>query len=80
MTHKWYQFGEALCIDKDTLDKYTNYPPEVCIVEVLDYWLRNQYDKPTWRDVAMALKKIGLQQLSEDILMRYKTGWKQYFT
>ena len=74
LTSKWYQFGLALGVDKDILNKYSEFPPEESIVEVADYWLRNSYTKPTWRDVARALKKIGFDLLAEDILNVYKTG------
>lgn len=59
------------------------YPPEECIVEVLDVWLRN-YDcdntdasmirKPTWWDVARALREIELHQLANNILSLCKDG------
>ena len=68
VTPKWYQFGLVVGIDKKVLDSYTNYSPEVCIIEVLDHWLRNHLTKPTWRDVAHALKEIELHELAEKIL------------
>ena len=74
MTPKWYQFGLAVGLDKEILDRYTSYSSEVCIVEVLDYWLRNHHTKPTWRDVAEALNEIELHQLGEEILRVYETG------
>ena len=43
-------------------------------MEVLDQWLRNFPGRPTWRDVANALRKIGVQQLADDIEMVYETG------
>ena len=74
LTPKWYQFGLALGVNKDILNKYSECPPEESIVEVADYWLRNGYTKPIWRDVAWALKKTGFDLLAEDILNVYKTG------
>lgn len=74
VTPNWYKFGLAVGIAKEVLDKYTSYPSEECIVEMLDYWLRNHHNKPTWKDVAVALKKIELFQLAEDIMNVYKTG------
>ena len=74
VTSRWYQLGLALEINKDVLDKCTNYPPEESIVEVLDQWLRNFPGRPTWRDVANALRQIDLQQLADDIDMVYETG------
>ena len=74
VTSRWYQLGEALEVNKDVLDKCSNYPPEESIVEILDQWLRNFPGRPTWRDVANALRKFGLQQLANDIEMVYETG------
>ena len=70
VTPKWHQFGEAVGISEEILKKYSNYTPEECIVEVLDYWLRNypSTDKPTWRDVANVLTKIDLHQLADRLL------------
>ena len=59
VTPKWYQFGLAVGINKETLDEFSNFPPEECIVEMLDLWLRTSEKAVTWRDVADALKKIG---------------------
>ena len=41
---------------------------------MLDYWLRNATEKPTWRDVAKALKVIKLFQLAFDIESVYTTS------
>ena len=68
VTPKWYQFGLALGVDKDVLNKYSKCPQEESMVKLADYWFRNSYTKPTWRDVAEALKKIGFDSLAEDIL------------
>ena len=74
VTSKWYQFGEAVGVDKETLDKYTEYPDDQCIVEVLDFWLRNHTGQPTWREVADVLRGIDLQQLASNIENVYETG------
>ena len=72
---KWYQFGEAAGIEKEVLDKYaSNCAPEECIVEVLDYWLRNCTTRPTWKGIARILKAINLQKLAFDIERVYSTG------
>ena len=70
VTPKWHQFGVAVGISEEILKKYSNYPPEECVVEVFDYWLRNYHttSNPTWKDVANILKKIELHQLAETLL------------
>ena len=74
VTPKWYQFGEAMGVGKEVLDKCIKYPSEESLIEVLDNWLRNHAGQPTWREVAEALKGIGLQQLAFDIEKVYNTG------
>lgn len=74
VTPQWYQLGEALGIEKNKLEKCTQYPPEESIVEVLDSWLRNHPGQPTWREFAETLKMIGLLQLGCDIEKVYETG------
>jgi pyrroloquinoline quinone (PQQ) biosynthesis protein C len=69
----WYQLGEALGINEESLDKYSSHSPEESIKEMLDQWLRGG-PRRTWRDVADALKKIGLEQLASDIEKVYETG------
>ena len=77
VTSKWQQFGVAVGLSKDQLEKYAGYPEEECIVEVVDYWLRNHpltITKPTWMDVAKALREIELHHLADIILSKYKEG------
>ena len=74
VTPKWYQFGEAIGVEKEVLNKCVKYSPEECIVDVLDNWLRNHAGQPTWREVAEALRSIDLNQLAFDIEKVYETG------
>ena len=72
---RWYQFGEAAGIQKEVLDNFaSNCTPEDCIVEMLDYWLRNHVGKATWNEVAEHLKAIGLKKLAFDIERVYSIG------
>jgi hypothetical protein len=75
VTDKWYQFGEKAGIHRDVLNNFAKQcSPNDCIMEMLDYWLRNSKQPPTWRDVARILKEINLAQLGHDIDEVYKTG------
>ena len=78
ITPKWYEFGVAVGVTKEVLDKCLGYPPEECIVEVLDNWLRTRTTKPTWKDVAEGLCMIEFQQLAENVLKMYETRPGQY--
>ena len=79
VTPKWFQFGQVVGIAKHILDEYSKYTDEQCIVEVLDYWLKNSLCTPTWRNVAEALKEIELYDLAESILKVYETGIILYY-
>ena len=75
VTSKWYEFGEAVGIKKEILDNCASKcAPDECIVEVLDHWLRYHVGQVTWREVAEALKLIGLKKLALKIEEVYKTG------
>jgi hypothetical protein len=72
---KWYQFGVAAGIKKAVLDSLSkNCSPNDCIIEILDYWLRNSTKQPTWSDVAGILKLINHSQLASAIESVYVTG------
>ena len=72
---KWYQFGEAAGIKRETLEKFAEQcSPQDCIVEMFDYWLRSHVEILTWKDVAEVLKAIGLIELGLDIERVYTTG------
>ena len=74
VTPYWCQFGTVIGMDKATLEEYSKYPPEQCLIEVIDFWVRIQDNQPTWRAVADVLKEIKLNKLAEDILKVYETG------
>ena len=75
VTEKWHQFGVALGIEKEILDRCLDYLPEQSIVEMLDHWLRsNEHEKRNWRDVARALRQIKFHQLAKEIESIDKTG------
>ena len=74
VTSRWYQLGEALGINEESLDQYSSNPPEESIIEMLDQWLRSGPQRRMWRDITDALRKIGQQQLASDIEKVYETG------
>ena len=68
ITHLWYQFGLAVGISQNILDGYSEMPPDKCLAEVLNYWLTNRHNKPTWQDVTKALNEMQLFHLAESAL------------
>ena len=79
VTPYWFQFGTAIGMDEATSQEYSKYPPEQCLIEVINFWVRIHDNKPTWRGVSDVLKEIKLNKLAEDILKVYKTG-TSYFS
>jgi hypothetical protein len=71
----WYQFGKAAGLNTEVLDQLVdNCSPQECVVEMFDRWLRQKNEAPSWRDVAIILKMINLEQLSVEIETVYTTG------
>ena len=60
VTPKWYEFGVASGMEKETLDKIfliqKAWGQAVHHIEVLDHWLRNHPGSPTWGDIAEVLR------------------------
>ena len=75
VTKKWHEFGAALGVEKEILDRCVNYSPEQGMIETLDHWLRSSSDtERSWGEVARALRKINHQQLAKEIESIDKTG------
>ena len=62
---KWYELGITVSISEEMLDKCSNHSPREAVVEVLDYWIRNH--NPSWEDIAEALNKIGLHEVTSSL-------------
>ena len=62
MTCQWYKFGAALGVPSNTLEKFVEdsekYTEEKALTKVLEYWLKHHPTKPTWQEVANALRDI----------------------
>ena len=54
----WYQFGMAIGVPKDILEKLNGYNDEQCLIELADYWLKNHPAKPTWSEIYNAANKL----------------------
>ena len=68
VTPRWYEFGVVVGVPKEILEKcQKDYPPDQCIVEVLDYWLMHHCGRLMWRDVVWALREIQLHRLAKYI-------------
>ena len=43
---------------EDCLEELKQYTEEQCLIEVLKYWLRNHYGRPTWQEVEKVQEKV----------------------
>ena len=69
---KWYNIGLKLGISVGTLDsigKANNQNPDDCLTAMIKDWLKNGKPKPSWAELAKALKSrmVGYAQLAEQI-------------
>ena len=78
VTDKWYELGQALGVPVKVMETFKGHPSDQCMIETLDYWLRNHPDQPTWREVTQALDAIGFSELSREIAQVYVTGTYSY--
>ena len=74
---KWREIGKALNVPETHIEQVEPY----CagndvqgITEVIDFWMRNCGGKPTWRELANALKSVGQEQLANLLMEVYETG------
>ena len=70
---KWYNIGLKLGISAGTLNaikKNNNQDPDDCLTAMLEYWLNNGKPKPSWTELAKALKSpmVGYGHLAEQLL------------
>ena len=69
---KWYDVGVELLVSPDTLDaikENERYVCESCFREMLKEWLRRTEPRPTWTELAKALKSpvIGYGHLADEL-------------
>ena len=69
---KWFNIGLKLGISVGTLNaikKNNNQDPDDCLTAMLEYWLNNGKPKPSWAELAKALKSpmVGYAQLAEQL-------------
>ena len=67
----WYQFGLTIGVPKEALSQLVGYDEEDCLVEILDYWLKNHPDQPTWKELADAMEDLRDYELATSILKVY---------
>ena len=71
MKGQWYQLGMAIGVPKEVLLELLGYSEEDCLIEILDYWLKNHSDQPTWKELADGLEDIQDYELAKSIMKVY---------
>ena len=71
MKGQWYKFGMAIGVPKEVLLELFGYSEEDCLIEILDYWLKNHSDQPTWKELADGLEDIQDYELANSIMKVY---------
>ena len=73
----WREIGKALKVPETHIEQVEPY----CIssdvqgmTEMIDFWIRSCVGKPTWRELASALKYVGQEQLANLLMEVYETG------
>ena len=62
-----YHLGVAIGVPNKTLDQLCDYSEDDCLVKVLDYWLKNHPDQPTWKELADAVADLQDYELANSI-------------
>ncbi|XP_064401145.1 uncharacterized protein LOC135347208 isoform X2 [Halichondria panicea] len=77
MDHKWRELAETMRLPETMIEQIedscgNNHAG--CLTEVIDQWMRSCSGRPTWRELAGHLSKIGEEQLAKDFMNIYDTG------
>ena len=57
----------------EQLEKALSMDASSKMTEITDHWMRECSGKPTWRELADALKTIGEVQLAQQLMQIYET-------
>ena len=74
---KWKEIAQALRVPVtfiEQLEDATSLDETSKMTEIPDYWKRECSGKPTWRELAEALKTIREVQLAQQLMQIYETG------
>lgn len=78
VTPLWYEYGVVLAVPQELLQKLkaTETDDSNRLVEILDFWFQKFQPGggPTWNEVALSLRDIGLKKLADDLMKVETTG------
>ena len=76
---KWKEIAQALRVPItfiEQLEEAFSMDASSRMTEITDHWMRECSGKPTWRELADALKTIGEVKLAQQFMQIYETGIK----
>ena len=82
----WYEYGKVLALPEKVLKdiKKLEMSDMDKLVEVLDYWFRKfpPGGGPTWKEVAVSIREIGLTTLADKLIKVDTTGetWESRYS
>ena len=70
--NQWKAIGFQLKISKlsDIETKHHN-DPQLCLLEMLEVWLKRVYPPPTWSDIIAAVEFLRDEQLGKELREKY---------
>ena len=74
MADKWMRLGIRLGIPKSTLDTIAgncHHNAQNCLAEMLNTWLQQQVDPPSWANIVDAVESLGDNQLGRELREKY---------
>lgn len=74
---KWKEIGFALSIPTTHIEQVEEHCKDnssAGLKEMIDFWMQNCNERPTWRALANALKLVGEEELAKQFLEVYETG------
>ena len=72
VAHKWKMIGVYLEIrDLDSIETKHHGDSHLCLLEVLDTWLKRVDPLPTWSAIIEALLFLGEEQLGRELKEKY---------
>ena len=77
LAHKWKMIGVYLEIsDLDSIETKHRGDSHLCLLEMLDTWLKRVDPPPTWSAVIEAVEFLGEEQLVKELKEKYVVSMK----
>ena len=74
---RWKELADALRVPEtyiQQVDDKCGKDHASSMTEIIDYWMRSCGGRPTWRELADALKRVKEDSLAQQLMSIYNTG------